>query len=313
VTPLPSTIPVLSRRPLLAETGFAVEHFPAFVHLGIEQHAHDFLEISVILSGRCRHMMGPEEHIDEPGSVGILHYHQTHTLRTPWGPVEVMNLYLDMQSYPLPALPPSLQPILPAILPLHPSLLHRLNRRVRLHFPELAPLRELLWAMHQEQQRQAPGYLDAMDSYLRLFLIACCRRAQEVGLGTPMGAHSGAAAALERVRQHLDRHYAEDDSLAELARLAGMARGSLCRAFRQHTGKTLVTYRRERRIEQALLLLRQGDAKIIAVAYDCGFRDVSYFNRCFRRLVGQPPRTYRERWRRAALPPAPPSKSEVAG
>jgi AraC-like DNA-binding protein len=309
---LSPTIPVLSRRPLLAEAGLAVEHFPAYAYSGHVQHAHDFLEVSVILGGRCRHVMGPDEHVDEPGAVGITHYHQTHALVTPWGPVEVMNLYLDLRRYPLPVLPPSLQPILPAIVPLHPSLLHRLNRRVRLHFPAVAPLRELLWAMHEEQQRQAPGYLDAMDSYLRLFLIACCRRAQEVGLDTPLGAQR-AAGPLERVRQYLDQHFARITSLAELAGLAGMARGSLCRAFRQHTGKTLVAYRRERQIEQALLLLRQGEAKIIAIADDCGFRDVSYFNRTFRRLVGQSPRAYREQWRRALPALRQPGKNERSG
>lgn len=308
---LSPTIPVLARRPLLAETGLAVEHFPAYAYHGRDQHAHDFLEVSVILSGRCRHVMGPEEHLDEPGAVGITHYHQTHALVTPWGPVEVMNLYLDLRRYPLPELPPSLRPILPAIMPLHPSLLHRLNRRVRLHFPAVAPLRELLWAMHDEQQRQAPGFLDAMDCYLRLFLIACCRRAQEVGLDTPLAA-PGSAGTLERVRQHLDQHFARTTTLSELARLAGMARGSLCRAFRQHTGKTLVTYRRERQIEQALLRLRQGDAKIIAIAADCGFRDVSYFNRSFRRLVGQSPRAYREQWRRALPPVRRAGKNEAS-
>ena len=49
----------------------------------------------------------------------------------------------------------------------------------------------------------------------------------------------------------------------------------------------------ERRLQAAMLALRSTDDKVLAIALDCGFRDLSHFNRKFRDLVGVSPTAYR--------------------
>ncbi|MEI8342045.1 MAG: helix-turn-helix transcriptional regulator [Verrucomicrobiota bacterium] len=57
--------------------------------------------------------------------------------------------------------------------------------------------------------------------------------------------------------------------------------------------KSVFDYLIERRIQAAMMRLRGGDEKILAVAMDCGFNDLSYFNRKFKQLVGILPTQYR--------------------
>jgi len=49
-----------------------------------------------------------------------------------------------------------------------------------------------------------------------------------------------------------------------------------------------------RRIQEALLRLRTTDEKILSIALQCGFNDLSYFNRTFKRLLGRTPRECRQ-------------------
>ena len=60
----------------------------------------------------------------------------------------------------------------------------------------------------------------------------------------------------------------------------------LCRIFKAYTGKTVIGYLVERRIQAAIWKLREGDEKVISIALACGFNDLAYFNRTFRRIVG---------------------------
>lgn len=81
-------------------------------------------------------------------------------------------------------------------------------------------------------------------------------------------------------------------SLAELARVAGMSRYQLIRAFRAATGMTPHTYQLNLRINQARAGLRSGEA-MADMAYRLGFADQSHFQRVFKAYTGVTPGLYR--------------------
>ncbi len=62
---------------------------------------------------------------------------------------------------------------------------------------------------------------------------------------------------------------------------------------KSYTGKTIFEYLIEKRIQAAMLRLQSSDEKVLTIALECGFNDITYFNRTFRRLTGQSPRQYR--------------------
>lgn len=282
---------ISARFPALRHTGIAVEFYPAYVNTRLRLHAVDVVLLSYLSRGQCRHVMGDEVHHESAGALGITHYGQAHDLITDRQGVDVFNVYLDLRNHTLPVLPAELRAILPAVLPLHPALQNNLNRRVRLTLGDKAFIDALLARLAVETQRREPGYEEALRSGLRLLLIEMCRAAQTSGF--TVSAAPRAVGWLERLRQHLDVHYAEPFSLAEWCAKLRLSKSHICRAFRKYTGKPLIDYLMARRVQAAMLALRTSDDKILAIALACGFSDASYFNRCFRRVVGMTPSAYR--------------------
>lgn len=85
--------------------------------------------------------------------------------------------------------------------------------------------------------------------------------------------------------------------LPAAARAVGMSEGAFSRFFRLHTGKTFPEFRNELRIGRASRLLSEEDRSITEIAYQCGFANLSNFNRQFLRLKGRSPREYRQQVR----------------
>jgi AraC-like DNA-binding protein len=106
---------------------------------------------------------------------------------------------------------------------------------------------------------------------------------------------------VEKLRHEMDRDFAEACELRTLARRIGVSVTYLCRIYKAYTGKTVISYLVERRIQAAIWKLREGDEKIISIAFSCGFNDVAYFNRTFKRIVGQTPSAYRRKIARRAI------------
>jgi AraC family transcriptional regulator len=82
-------------------------------------------------------------------------------------------------------------------------------------------------------------------------------------------------------------------TLASLARLAGLAPHHFLRTFEGLTGTTPHQYLLRIRLRRAAIRLRTAPDRIIDVALDCGFADVSNFNHAFRAEFGASPRVYR--------------------
>ena len=100
-------------------------------------------------------------------------------------------------------------------------------------------------------------------------------------------------ARLRRVRDRIDREYAEPLDVAALARGAHMSAGHLSREFRQAYGESPYSYVMTRRIERAMALLRRGDLSVTEVCFGVGCSSLGTFSSRFTELVGMPPSTYR--------------------
>jgi AraC-like DNA-binding protein len=103
---------------------------------------------------------------------------------------------------------------------------------------------------------------------------------------------------LRRVRDRIDREYAEPLDVEALARGAYMSAGHLSREFRLAYGESPYSYLMTRRIERAMALLRRGDLSVTEVCFEVGCSSLGTFSTRFTELVGVPPSAYR---REAAL------------
>ncbi|WP_312858013.1 helix-turn-helix transcriptional regulator [Pseudonocardia pini] len=101
-------------------------------------------------------------------------------------------------------------------------------------------------------------------------------------------------ARLRRVRDRMDREYAEPLDVEALARGVHMSAGHLSREFRRAYGETPYKYLMTRRIERAMALLRRGDLSVTEVCFAVGCSSLGTFSTRFTELVGMPPSTYRD-------------------
>jgi AraC-like DNA-binding protein len=100
-------------------------------------------------------------------------------------------------------------------------------------------------------------------------------------------------ARLRRVRDRIDREYAQPLDVEALARDAHMSPGHFSRLFRQAYGESPYSYLMTRRIERAMALLRRGDMTVTEVCFDVGCSSLGTFSTRFTELVGVPPSAYR--------------------
>ena len=100
---------------------------------------------------------------------------------------------------------------------------------------------------------------------------------------------------LRRVRDRIDREYAQPLDVDALARGVHMSAGHLSRQFRLAFGESPYSYLMTRRIERAMALLRRGDLSVTEVCFAVGCSSLGTFSTRFSELVGVPPSAYRRR------------------
>jgi AraC-like DNA-binding protein len=112
-------------------------------------------------------------------------------------------------------------------------------------------------------------------------------------------------ALLRRVRDRIDREYAQPLDVEALARAAHMSSGHFSRQFRLAYGESPYSYLMTRRIERAMALLLRGDLSVTEVCFAVGCSSLGTFSTRFTELVGMPPSIYRRQAPRttAGLPP----------
>jgi AraC-like DNA-binding protein len=100
-------------------------------------------------------------------------------------------------------------------------------------------------------------------------------------------------ALLRRVRDRMDREYAQPLDVEALARDAHMSAGHFSRRFKLAYGESPYGYLMTRRIERAMALLRRGDLSVTEVCFEVGCSSLGTFSTRFTELVGVPPSVYR--------------------
>ena len=100
-------------------------------------------------------------------------------------------------------------------------------------------------------------------------------------------------ALLRRVRDRIDREYAQPLDVEALARGVHMSAGHLSREFKRAYGESPYSYLMTRRVERAMALLRRGDRSVTDTCFEVGFSSLGTFSTRFSELVGMSPSAYR--------------------
>ena len=146
-------------------------------------------------------------------------------------------------------------------------------------------LRAVMRRMLYEQTRQPGGYELMLRGLLQQAVATLLRNAD-----TPPRPEAGSAAdAVDRFVRRLERDFIHAGDLDTAARQAGVSRRRFTELFRRETGETYRRHLERLRIDHARRLLLDSDRTVAAIAFECGFDDLSSFYRAFRRVEGRPP------------------------
>lgn len=88
---------------------------------------------------------------------------------------------------------------------------------------------------------------------------------------------------VQKVQQYINEHYQEEIHLGKLSDLVGMTPTAFSRFFRQRTGRRLSDYVIDIRLGHASRMLIDTTMSVAEICYDCGFNNLSNFNRIFKR------------------------------
>jgi AraC-like DNA-binding protein len=105
-----------------------------------------------------------------------------------------------------------------------------------------------------------------------------------------------------RVRDTMDRDYAQPLDVPSLARVAHVSGAHFARTFRATFGETPHRYLQRRRVERSMFLLRESDRSVTDICMEVGFASLGTFSRTFRDVVGESPTAYRRRADVKAVP-----------
>ncbi len=157
--------------------------------------------------------------------------------------------------------------------------------------------KEALWAINRlfEAFRQgAEGKEFAAIGALYLFLsVVLEQKLYDRELELRSRKHRQAA-QLRQAFDYIETSYGEMVTLEDLARAAGMTPKYFCRFFREVTNRTPVEYLNHYRVESAAEKLTETNVSVTDVAYACGFNDLSYFIRIFKKYKGITPKQYQK-------------------
>ncbi len=104
------------------------------------------------------------------------------------------------------------------------------------------------------------------------------------------------AERLNKVYRYVLENMYQGISLKKAASIANLSTAAFCRYFRIRTNKTFVRFLNEIRIGQACRMLVNENKSIADICYTCGFNNISYFIRQFRKITGLTPLSYRKKF-----------------
>ena len=151
--------------------------------------------------------------------------------------------------------------------------------------PRPEGLKEMLLHIYRSGGNTPAADAD-MVGYLYLFLAELIRRNERQAPAV------GTKDYLEQAVRFIQRNYASDIGVSDVAAYAGVSRSQLYRTFQAGFGLSPHDFLQKYRISEACALLRSRRYTVAEVAGSVGFNDPLYFSRMFKKIKGVTPTDY---------------------
>lgn len=143
------------------------------------------------------------------------------------------------------------------------------------------------------------GFYAVIKLLTILYELSLCEEAYTLSSSSfaRMSVHSDSR-RVSKVQEYINAHYKEEIRLNNLADMVGMTPVSFSRFFKLRTGKNLSDYIIDIRLGFAARLLVDSTMSVAEICYECGFNNLSNFNRIFKKKKECSPKEFRENYRK---------------
>jgi AraC-like DNA-binding protein/mannose-6-phosphate isomerase-like protein (cupin superfamily) len=262
----------------------------------VAEHSHEFFELAYVAEGSGEHQYNKGEyHPIKPGDVFIIEPDIEHTYRVnTQGKAIIYNVMFN---------PSLLQAELDTMSALtsfvdffyvEPLLRNdqRFNTRLTLKTKQQVQMRALLDGLILEQQNKNLGYEIMVKTEMIQLFVFLSRCYQQMEL--PLKNQGSDEQTIHHIREFIHRHFKQPLTLEQISHISGMSPSVFSVKFKQQTGQTLIEYRNEIRLNYAKEALLNTDYKILSIAQEVGFEDLSFFNKQFKKKLGLSPGEFRK-------------------
>lgn len=97
-----------------------------------------------------------------------------------------------------------------------------------------------------------------------------------------------------KAKQYIELYYLKPLKLAEIAKYCSVSKTHLCKGFQKYYKKSPIDYAIELKLQYAIELMKEVDLNISQIAEKCGYSDIYYFSRLFKKHYGISPNRYRK-------------------
>lgn len=254
-------------------------------------HMHRFVELVCVYGGGGRHVLSDGVTELKKGDIFVIPRGMAHGYSClPGAPLQLYNLLFIPERLPIPRLDIFQSPGFRRLfIPEADS--GSGCPRFSVSDEELDSVTALLEEMIRENDLIRPA---SQTCRMALLMLLMCRLTRlytdKAKLKSDFHHH-----AIIQVQEFLQKHFREENSIGNLARIAKMSPSGFIRNFRDITGLPPRQYILNLRLDFACSELVAGRSPVSEIAFNAGFNDSNYFTRLFHKHMGCTPRQYRAR------------------
>ena len=252
-----------------------------------DYHSHNFVEIAYVAEGTGLHVVNGAEHRVSRGDVFLINYDIPHEFVSVGEPLLIYNCIFT---------PSYFNSTLGESRNFFDITDHFLLNNLYTNLPtdcifatarasENNRILNIYEKMLEEFTAKQIGYRDIMRGYVIELLVILCRLKLNVG--------SGRTQRLLGIFEYINAHYKEDLSVEELSRAAGFSASHFRRLFKSFSGKSVTLYIQTLRVQEACVLLKNGELSVEQIAREVGYSDMKHFYTVFKRISGKLPKAFR--------------------
>lgn len=288
--PSPELGSQLTKRDLFKDPSLPLQIYIRDPQPDFPLHRHAFDELVVILKGTAIHRIDGRNFPVRAGDVFVITQTHEHQYQDRHG-LALANILFDHDALLMDKWDVRALPGFHALFSLEPAFRtrHNFQSRLQLSEPRLKQVNGLIEELTRETEQCRPGYRVMARGLFMQLTVKLSRAYSSKPTNESLDLlRIGDAIA------HIETNYTERITLAELAEKSHLSPRHFSRIFRECIGRSPIDHLMHIRTQKAADLLQHTDRTITDIAFDCGFSDSNYFTRCFRKIMKQTPKRFRQ-------------------